>query len=192
MADDLPVPFTTRNLRPRSPATSLSFSAAAASRSHSPSPPFSHQSPYLSIHHPEVESQMRSFSMDHPNTWGTEFNSIPFMSDPSNMNHHIGSSYTSFENNDVFSQPRRSGKKQLFADSPMSAGPSQPGPSTQPFYNPSDHDPAYGMMSSLKRKRDDSLEPIPSWLDDQNTHMSMPMLGDDSSPGPSYSKHHVL
>jgi len=116
--------------------------------------------------------------MDHPNAWGPEFNNVPF------MDHHIGSTYTGFENNDVFSQPRRTGKKQLFADSPMSAGPSQPGPSSQQFYN---HNTAYA-MSSLKRKRDDSLEPVPSWLDDQNT----PMVGDIPIPGPSYSMHNVL
>jgi hypothetical protein len=138
--------------------------------------------------------------MDHSDEWGTEFNNTGFMTDSIPMNHHIGSSYTGFENNDPSTQPRKSGKKELFAES-VPPGPSRAGPSSQPFYNEgqsSQAGSAYGLqsrmsMSGLKRKREDSLE-IESWLDNQNppNPISIPMVHDDPSPGLSYSKHHFL
>ena len=135
-------------------------------------------------------TDLSGISLDSSSAWGTD----PFINDSNQaMHYHPGSSY--FENNDPF--PRRAGKKQLFADNPTHAGPSQPGPSSQPFYNQTQpSEPAYGLenrttMSGLKRKREESLEPMEPWLADQNPPNPMSILDDDPRPGLSYSKHLV-
>ena len=126
-------------------------------------------------------------SLDQSDGWSEDFSNPLFMNNPITPS-------PPFENhNEPLSQMRRPRKKELFADSEVSMPPRSPvaGPSTRPFYlenQPSDTYPTYGLesMTGLKRKRANSIEPIQSWLSDQNPPNMIDLVHEDS-PGPSYS-----
>jgi hypothetical protein len=125
----------------------------------------------------DVEAQSPGIPM---NGWTVDFGSTA-------MDHQMGSGYPVFNQ----PQPRRPRRKELFAESDDRKPAA--GPSTHPFYNQAGPSESAYKMFGLKRKREESLEPIESWLSEQNSldPMPMPIHVLDDEPGPSYCTNHA-